>query len=192
MVDSQEEVRAAILARYRQLCADHDKAQENVETVQAHQRELMTQINDCFSAARLFGFDLVAEFQGEAKGDPRQSMLRAPDPIVPGLSPVPAAPVVKSGPTIKALVLEVAEKAYPSPVRSSRVHQDLSSRGYILHEKTVGMTLYRWSLPVNGGCTKRKGRDWYFVPPDQRGPTKVNGHRYGPEPVPESIAVQTA
>jgi hypothetical protein len=183
MADSPEEVRAAILARYRQLCADHEMAQKNVDLVQAHQRELMTQINDCFAAARLFGVDLMAEFQDEAKDDPRQPALLTLDPVTPGPSPVPAAPGLRAGPSVKTLVLEAAERAYPRPVRASEVRRELERLGYIIHEKTVGMTLYRWSL---SHFTQRTGRDWYFIPPDQR-PAGANGRHYGPEPTPESI-----
>ena len=178
MADSQEEVRSAILARYRQLCAEHEKAQDNVEVVQTHQRGLMAQINDCFSAARLFGFDLMAEFKSEAHGDPRQSALRSPEPIAPALSPVPAGAIQRAGPSIKFLVLAATEKAYPHPVRAADIRKELANGGYAVHEKTVGMTLYRWS---RDGYTRRSGRDWYFVPPDQR-PPGLNGRRYRPEP----------
>ena len=173
MADSLEEVRAAILTRYRNLCAEHEMAQKNVDLVQAHQRELMTQINDCFAAARLFGIDLIAEFQGKAKSDPRQPTLLTPDPVAPGLLPVPAAPGARTGPSVKTLVLEAAERAYPRPVRASGVRRELEKLGYIIHEKTVGMTLYRWSL---SHCTRRTGRDWYFIPPDQR-PATSDGQR---------------
>jgi len=172
MPDSYEEARAAILAKYRQYCADHEKSQQNVEVVQAHQRELMVKINDCFAAARLFGFDLVAEFKSEANGDPRQPTLQAPDPITPSLSPVPAMPGAKEGCSVKTLVLDALERAYPNPIRAGGVRKDLASRGYITHDKTVGMTLYRWSLV---GCARRAGRDWYFVPSGQRTVRKANG-----------------
>lgn len=177
MADSHEQTRAAILAIYRQLCADHDMARQNIEMVQAHVRILRAKINDCFAAARLFEFNLLAEFQGDANGDPRQRMLQAPDdPIAHDLSPVSVSPVPKSGPPVKVLVLDAAEQAYPRPVQAGNIRHELVGRGYAIHEKTVGMTLYRWSL---AGCVRREGRDWYFVPPESR-PTKANGGRRFP------------
>jgi hypothetical protein len=167
MPDSQDKLIAATLARYRQLCADAAK-------VQALQRELMAQINDCFAAARVFKFDLVAEAERAAAGDPRQPYLGATDPAAHALFSVPTSPIAPGAPSVKALVLEAAEKAYPGPVRALGVRRELENRGYTIHEKTVGMTLYRWSVD---GCTQRIGRDWYFVPPDQRS-TKVNGRHY--------------
>jgi hypothetical protein len=187
MTDSHDEIRATILARCRQLCVDHDNAQHNVGLVQAHQRELMAEINDCFSAARLFGFDLLAELQNEGMDDPRQPTSCVTTPAAPNLSPLPAGPIVMVRPTIKAMVLEAAEKAYPSPVRASGVRLDLATRGYTIHEKTVGMTLYRWSVR---GCTRRDGRDWYFVPPAQRLCGKLNGrpHKAAQAPTAAHIA----
>ncbi len=180
MTDSSDDVVAVTLAIYRQLCADYERAQENVENLQSRQRDLQSRINDCFAASRLFGFDLRAEFEREAKGDPRQSTLRAPNPIVLELAPVPASPLGREGPTIKTLVLEAAEKAHPNPIKAADIRHQLAASGHIIHEKTVGMTLYRWS---EKGCTRREGRDWYFVPTSN----VQNGKHFGPEPVRDSI-----
>lgn len=181
MPDSQDDAVAKTLARYRQLCTE-------VARVQARQRELMSQINDCFAAARVFEFDLTAEVQREVAGDPRQPLLCPPDPVAPELFPLPGAHASVGAVSIKSLVLNAVEKAHPAPVHAADIRRDLVSRGYTIHEKTVGMTLYRWSL---NGCVRRAGRDWYFVPPGQRG-TKVNGHRYGPEPAPAPVDAHVA
>ncbi len=142
MPDSPEDAIAAIVARYQQLCADHEKAQAHIERLQIHQHGLAAQISDCFAAARLFGFDLVAAFG--------------------------AAPVGKSGPTIKDLVLEAAELAYPNPVEAAGIRRALAAAGHVIHEKTVGMTLYRLSVK---GYVRRDGKQaWYFIPPDHRAP----------------------
>jgi hypothetical protein len=184
MGDSHDDVRAAILAVYRQLCADHEMARQTVEVVQEHQRALKAKINDCFAAARLFEFDLVAEFQGAASGDPRQSTLRASAPIAPTLFPVPPAPATRPLASVKTLVLEFVERAYPEAMRAADIRHDLEIMGHAVHEKTVGMTLYRWSL---GGCVRRDGRDWFFVPPEQRRPAKANGRRFPRESGSESV-----
>jgi hypothetical protein len=184
MAESYDDVRAAILAVYRQLCADHEMARQNVEVVQAHQRTLKAKINDCFAAARLFEFDLVAEFQGAANGDPRQSTLRASAPIAPTLFPVPPAPATKPLASIKTLVLEFTERAYPHPTRAADIRHNLELMGYPVHEKTVGMTLYRWSLD---GCVRRNGWDWFFIPFEQRRPADAKGHRFPRDARSESV-----
>jgi hypothetical protein len=165
MVDSQSDPLVTILTRYKQLCTEHSSAQENVDRMQAHQRGLMAQINDCFAAARVFGFDLVDEFQRESKNTSGQPRLNMPDPVLTALFPMPVPPV-RGEVTIKDLVLDLAEKAYPAPVRASRLRHDLISRGHDIHEKTVGMTLYRLS---QAGYVRRIGsRDWFFVPEEER------------------------
>ena len=189
MPDSRDQMIAVILDRYRQLCANHETAQQNVERTQAHQQALMAQINDCFAAARLFGFDLLAEFKHEAKGDPTQLPLQGPDPIAPPLSPVAAASASRGHRKIKDLVLEEAKDAHPSPVRAAEIRRKLATQGRAIHEKTVGMTLYRLS---EVGCVRRDGWDWYFVPPDQRAPRKLNGHSYEAIAAPESAESRVA
>lgn len=150
MPDSQDkQAIAAILARYERLRAEYDQDQENVERVQTHQRALLAQINDCFAAARLFGIELSQS--PESVDLPRRISSRHQ--------------------SIKALVLEAVRMAYPNPVRAADVRRDLASRGHIIHEKTVGMTLYRWSQK---GRVRREDRDWYFIP--KPGAEKLNGH----------------
>jgi hypothetical protein len=135
MSDSQENAAvAAILDRYWELCGAHERAQENICKLQAHQRELMAEINDCSAAARLFGLDLAR-------------------PAIPRAGP--------NDQSVKAMVLQAAEDAHPQPVQASEVRRQLARQGYVIHEKTVGMTLYRWSL---AGRVRRDGLDWYFVP----------------------------
>jgi hypothetical protein len=175
MPDSRDQMIATILTRYRQLCADHDTAQQNVERMQQHQLGLMAQINDCFAAARLFGFDLVAEFQHEAKGDPSQLPLQAPEPIIPPLFPVGATPTPRRERKVKDLVLDAVAAAFPLPAKVADIRRDLASKGITIHQKTVGMSLWRW---LQHGCVRREGQSWYFVPPENRAVAKVNGHRH--------------
>jgi hypothetical protein len=175
MPDSRDQMIATILTRYRQLCADHDTAQQNVERMQQHQLGLMAQINDCFAAARLFGFDLVAEFQHEAKGDPSQLPLQAPNPIIPPLFPVGATPTPRRERKVKDLVLDAVEAAHPLPAKVADIRRDLADKGIAIHQKTVGMSLWRW---LRNGRVRREGQNWYFVPPEHRATTKINGHQH--------------
>jgi len=169
MPDSQDSLVAAILGRYRQLCADHETSQQNVERMQAHQQQLAAQINDCFAAARLFGFDLVAEFQREASGDPSQLPLQALVPTT--LAPVPALASPRGGPKIKDLILEVVEKVYPQSIGALDVGRDLANQGHAIHKKTPEMNLHRW---LKKGCVERDGTKWRFVPSDRR-TSPING-----------------
>lgn len=73
-------------------------------------------------------------------------------------------------PTVKNFVLERAEKSYPQPVRASILRKELMKiRDEEIHEKTVGMTLYRL---LQKGFLRREKFDWFFIPENQR--TKRN------------------
>lgn len=171
--DLQDDARATILTRYSRLCTAHKNVQDNADRLQAHERELMAQISDCFAAARVFGFDLIAEFQRTAKIVSQQLPLRTSDRTASDLlrevSPVAAA---RSEPTVRDLVLSAIERAHPNPVRASTLRRELANIGHATHEKTVGMTLYR--LSKEGGVRRVGGRDWYFVPESERGASPEN------------------
>ncbi len=101
----------AIQDRYQKLCGAREKAQENIVRLQSHQRQLLAEIEACVAAARLFGLDLD-----------RPPTIRASG----------------KGLTIKALILQAAEDAYPQPVQAADVHRQLANMGYAVHDKTVG------------------------------------------------------
>jgi len=86
MSDSHHTAVAAILDRYAALCGAHENLQENINQLQARQRTLLAEINDCLVAGRLFGVDLA-----------RPSASRGG----------------AGGQSIKALVLQAAKDAYP-------------------------------------------------------------------------------
>jgi hypothetical protein len=157
MLDSQDDVFATLLERYRKLCVERDNAQDNIERMQAHQRELVAQINDCLAAARVFDYSLGADDDSDIGDGPSRP---------PRSFYTPAAHPRQRTLTVRGLVLAAVEKAHPNSVRAADIHRQLIDRGYSVHEKTVGMTLYRWSLENR---VRRDGKmDWYFVPPGFR------------------------
>lgn len=68
---------------------------------------------------------------------------------------------------VRESVLALAEAAYPNPVLATELRAELEKqRGSVLHEKTVGMTLYRLS---KDGLMRREGqKNWFFIPPELR------------------------
>jgi hypothetical protein len=166
MSDLRNDPIATILARYHKLCIAHTTAQGNIDRWQGCERDIMAKISDCFAAARVFEFDLIAEFQREAENGFRQSALETPDAISASLISLKPVAIVRSERTIKDLILWVTEREYPKPVRALNIRNELAKQGYNVHEKTVGMTLYRLSKK---DFVRRIGRlDWYFVPESER------------------------
>lgn len=68
-------------------------------------------------------------------------------------------------PKIKDIVLERLRQAGDAGARASEIKEFVSAQGIEMHEKTVGMTLYRLS---NEGSVRRKGRTWVFIPELER------------------------
>jgi hypothetical protein len=168
-IEEQRIIKAGIVRRYRQFCADWaadqatiERHQSAIQACQAHQQELAAKALDCEAAARAFGFNLVTAMA--ALVEQAQSQTQAPlDVPQPPVAPPPIPPRGSKGPTIKELVLEIAQQAYPKPIRASDVRRQLANRGFSAHDKTVGMTLYRW---LRSGELRRDNWDWYYVPPN--------------------------
>lgn len=67
--------------------------------------------------------------------------------------------------SVKDFVLAQVRQAYPQPILASEIRQMIENLGHDVHEKTVGMTLYRLSKKHR---VRREGKEWYFVPEEDR------------------------
>jgi hypothetical protein len=103
---------------------------------------------------------------------PRPSVAPAP-PVAPGPAVAPAPPVapvppgprpVINRPTVREFVLAQLKAAAPAGMKSATL-RDLYERGFgnIVHEKTVGMTLYR--LLTDDHLVRREGHVWFLASP---------------------------
>ena len=62
--------------------------------------------------------------------------------------------------SVKDFVLGEAKRAYPDSIKAAQVREALKAVGHEVHEKTVGMTLYRLS---KRGLVRREGNEWFYV-----------------------------
>jgi hypothetical protein len=134
-----------------------EDAQRLIQRHQARQAELVSSHGECVIAGKVFGFDLEAEYrewvQGGAPGADSDNFEARPTP----------APVVSARRPVREIILEAAERAHPAPVRAADLRRLVAEQGLAVHEKTVGMTLYR--LSQTGQMFRRAGTiDWYFKP----------------------------
>ena len=160
-VDSRPEdaARFALVAKWKEIAAAYHEIEAQIghwntviEGLRAEQGPLIEAANQCHATARLFGFVLEDAIADEGAS-------AAPQQAVP--APKPAAT-----PKIKDFVLIEAKQAYPNPVRSADLRAHLMNIfGREVHEKTIGMTLYRL---LKLGLIRREDRDWFFVPPEER------------------------
>jgi len=139
-----------------------------LEEGQARQKAAHEQFAQLLGMATLFSFDLQSEFNEEMH---RQAQFQDVQPPPANLEMMPAA-IDPPKRTVKDHVADAAQRAYPNPVRASALRQQLASLGITVHEKTVGMTLYRL---LKEGVVTRVGRDWFFVPNGKRPAAGVSG-----------------
>ena len=109
---------------------------------------------------RLVAYEELLKFQsvGEAMGIDLFAMLEnhkemQREPFVHDQKPEPLS--------VKEFVLSEVRRAFPNPMKAAEIRVKLEAAGQEVHEKTVGMTLYRLS---KSGKVKREGIEWFFVP----------------------------
>ncbi|MEQ1709322.1 MAG: hypothetical protein ABL864_13425 [Terricaulis sp.] len=164
MSDSQAVVIAATLDRFREIARRYQQNQQwlderyrEIETVQAEQNTLSEQARRCYVTADLFGFDLAAELAAAQDGG---TTINA-ETLVREVATDPKPP------TVKEFVLEQARLAFPQSIRAAQVRRALKDQlGTEVHEKTVGMTLYR--LSKEGSIRREGAADWFYVPEEHR------------------------
>lgn len=150
MPTSETTPKDAIIKRFQGIADRWVKADQRIKELTEEKKSCEMEAADCHSAARLFGFDILTELAIRNSNSHTEP---------PPLHSQPAAlPKPKS---IKTMVLEEAKKAFPNPVRASVLRKTLQeARGEELHEKTVGMTLYRL---LKAGRLRRDNWDWYYI-----------------------------
>jgi hypothetical protein len=136
-----------------------------VEEGRSRKKIAQEQYGQLIGMATLFNFDLKAEFEAEIS---RQTQFREVDaPPQNALEMASTADTPKR--TVKDHVIDAARQAYPNPIRASALRRQLEATGIGVHEKTIGMTLYRLSR-VN--MLRRDGWDWFWVPEGERKPSQ--------------------
>lgn len=156
--ETEQSVSKAVRAKHGELLRQLQGVEEEALRLQARRGEIQRQLEDCHAAARLFGIAL---------DDP---------------PPRGAARVTPNGNgnreklSVRLMVLEELKQAFPHPVRAGTVRKLLQEKGINVHEKTVGMTLYRLSLG-DRPLSRRSGRlDWYYVPDGEEQPSSGAPH----------------
>ncbi len=155
---NDDPAKAAVITKFKDIATRYTQLAEGIKTAQEEMRALELMAQDCHSAARLFGFELIPAV---ASHDQRQNIPE--QKTLPKIDKSTGLPKPK---TIKELVLEEAKAVYPEPIRARTIREKMEAlRGETLHEKTIGMTLYRL---LKDGALRRNNWDWYYIPEDER------------------------
>jgi len=111
-----------------------------------------------------------------AKGPPPSHVVSANTiTLVPSITQVhspAAAPVPQKNkrPALRSILLEQLKSMGANGAKAAQLREYFErTYGEVIHEKTVGMTLYRLSLE---GLVRRDGHNWFFGAPTTTGETK--------------------
>jgi len=142
------DTKKAIIIRFNQIIAEYAEIKKVLEEKQKIKSDLLQSLQDCEAAARLFGFDIWKESSNLDSGEPLQP------------------PKLEKSKSVKEFVFEEAKQAYPNPVKASELRKKLEAeRNETVHDKTVGMTLYRLS---QDRVLRREKHNWFYVPEENR------------------------
>jgi uncharacterized protein (UPF0335 family) len=155
----EDAAKQAVIHTFRVIATEYHSLCQQIEDLNHRKSYLEAKAQDCHAAARLFGFDVVAA----AASIDAQNTTHGP-PQIPPSNTIPPK-IAKSnedtgGINIRQFVLDEAQRAFPDPVRAKNLRESLKAKGRDVHDKTMGMTLYRLSKE---GEMRRDGWDWYYV-----------------------------
>lgn len=136
-----------LMSKYNALKAKQNKLCSRRDSLERAIKECDSRLEDCFAAARLFGINLTS-----SPTDIQQNLG-----ILGNL---------EDKPTLRDFVLSTLKKQHPAPLKAREIQEQYEFLYGKIHDKTVGMTLYRLS---KDGEVVRKGRDWTFSAEDKNG-----------------------
>ena len=126
-----------------------EQQQQIIAAAEAEMAECFAKATNLRDAAALLGFDLMSVGQSAAE----EMTVEQAD---------------TNGFSIKNFVLSRAMAAHPEPIRAATIRDMVRKMGHDIHDKTIGMSLYRWSQK---GVLRREGKaDWYYIPMAERAP----------------------
>ncbi len=170
----------AVLTKHAMASFRRRRTERRIEELKGEVKTFNKVMSDCEIALRLFGYDIDDEADWKRLMEKhrsqvfdrleRENLLDPPAEIDgeategPPAPPAPALPPKSELPTIQEILLERLQEAgdkgsKAAPLRH-HIHQTYNVE---IHEKTVGMTLYRL---LKKGLVRREGHVWFFVPQD--------------------------
>jgi hypothetical protein len=168
----KEQAAAAIEARQQHLLGKRERIVQTIASLNEEIKQIERGIADCEAAARVFGVELapVSSVLGKASVS-GAGWVRAHGVV--------GTPTVRTTPSVRDLVTEQLQRAHPEPLRAAALRDWLLEHQKMdVHEKTVGMTLYRLAQK---GLARRERHNWFWVPETERdnrpeGQSQSGGH----------------
>lgn len=139
---------AAVEDKVRRLLAERTKLNEQW-------RANVAALKDAVAAGRLFGVEVTLPPDIGSPGNVHSYRPRLNEAAGNLFE-------AHSQPSIRECVLAYLKAAGDAGAKTADIRREIEKQvGHKLHEKTIGMTLYRLSLK---GQSKREGLTWFYVP----------------------------
>jgi hypothetical protein len=165
----------ALISKHNQALADYVRIYDELLELYEQSRLNFLNLRDLQAAGRLFGLDLEAHDNNARVA--AQTYFLSPaaraersEKKTPAQTPPAPAPEAVTMPRIRDIVIERLKAAEKNGTRAAPIREHIrSTYGKDIHEKTVGMTLYRLA---NEKLAHRIGITWFFGPavPDTQNP----------------------
>lgn len=174
----------ALFAKHNQGLSDYKRIYEDLVALYEQSRLNFLSLRDLHAAGRVFGLDLSLPdnnarnasqqyfLSPKARGERVAADARSPSSRIPGAAiaslPEPAEQLPM--PRIRDIVLERLKEAGQNGTRAAPIRDHIKEKyAREIHEKTVGMTLYRLAKDK---LAHRVGITWFFgpAPPETKNP----------------------
>ncbi|MGE0109201.1 MAG: hypothetical protein AB7S81_05470 [Bdellovibrionales bacterium] len=142
-----ETIESELISKYNTLMSKRNKLCVRRDSVERAIKEYESKLEDCFAAARLFGINLTPTVS-----DPTLKAIRIEGAV--------------DKPTLREFVLAALKEQHPNSLKARQIQERYETLYGKIHDKTVGMTLYRLTTSPDGEVV-RNGRDWSFVDKSQ-------------------------
>jgi hypothetical protein len=172
---------AAILAKRDELLAERARIHDQQEKLSARDREIDRDLADCRAAGRVFGVKVELPVEQKDDGPAWRVMLpglasddqftavdlfrkarsaAAAEPTKP--LKIEGKPAKLPMPRVRDIVLDRLKAAGQKGSKATPIQAYIESTySTKIHDKTVGMTLYRLA---RDGLVRRDGHTWFIVP----------------------------
>jgi hypothetical protein len=168
-------VAEALISKHNQALAEHQRLFDVLLDLYDESRENFAGLRDLHAAGRVFGLELEIPDENARLAAQRfflSPQARAEREIkLTAMQPAPApTPEAVAMPRIRDIVLERLKAAEKNGTRAAPIREYIrTTYGKDIHEKTVGMTLYRLA---NEKLAHRIGITWFYGPavPESQNP----------------------
>ena len=172
---------AALIVRQVEAATAHTAAQRDLEEVKQRVASAVQDLSKLRVGFEIFGFTLTGDKPWDpireaigperynaaiaaARGQKDKAVEEEADEDEDDYEPSEGELEKIVPPNIREIVLDRLQHAGEAGTKVSPIKAFIAAKGVEMHDKTVGMTLYRLSKE---GAARRDGRTWFFVPPKE-------------------------